>query len=64
MPDGAATEVEANVLIATKAFAATHGHPGSRLAMTACLGPHASLEDRRAVMAMLFSLHIRTRFYF
>jgi hypothetical protein len=63
-PDGTGSEVEANVLIATKALAATHGHPGSRLAMTACLGPNASRAERDAVIAMLRSLHIRTGYYF
>jgi hypothetical protein len=63
-PDGATTEVEANVLIATKPLGTTHQYPGSRLAMTACLGPHISPADRAAVMTMLHSLHIRTRYWF
>lgn len=63
-PDGTATEVEANILIATKPLGAAHLYPGSRLAMTACLGPNISATDRAAVTTMLHSLHIRTRAWF
>ena len=63
-PDGTTTEVEANILIATKPLGTAHFYPGSRLAMTACLGPKITSTDRAAVTTMLHSLHIRTRAWF
>jgi hypothetical protein len=65
-PDGTATEVEANVLIATHGYGPPkhRSYPGSRLAMTACLGPKVSSRDCTAVTTMLHSLHIKTHYWF
>jgi hypothetical protein len=63
-PEGAAREIDAYVRIATKPYGPSHLLPGGRIDMTACVGQHASADDRGAVTAMLHSLHIRTSHWY
>jgi hypothetical protein len=62
-PAGAAHEVAAYVRIPTKPITVgkQREYSGSWLAMTACLGPHASPADRHAVSKMLHSVRIHPR---
>jgi hypothetical protein len=65
-PVGTSREVEANVLIATRPVGPPQHrfYPGSRIAMTACLGPRASPAVRAAVLTMMNSLRIRAGYWF
>jgi hypothetical protein len=62
-PRGAAREVAAYIRIPTKPIevGGRSQYTGSRLAMTACFGPHASSTDRFAVSRMLHSLRIHPK---
>jgi hypothetical protein len=49
-PNGAHSEIDAHIRMYT------HSHPGERLDMTACLGPHVAAVDHQAVYTMLATL--------